>query len=635
MALNPGRSAYDLRLFDPEKPNLLFSSDIPSKIAASVAEMHLFAGGTTSRLVDLALNISSFDLVLELNAVVTRDPSVGPSQLVRRNQVFVAKTGALVAPLASAEAEPLPRAQECLPSAPEYWTAVLAKINDVFVVSTSLVVETLTVDLADPTQVEIEFEPGSARLVSQAGVLGTIKTYIQRKLVAELRNNSNLPADITNSLTILQELPVAEHAPMRRFQALRSASAIFDTSLDEFAHKLLVFDDDFDVSGDDVRVLHSDDSGKCTAEEDDDSFDVRALFLQEPICLEGEVDGDTRNPQGRTPFTNTDHSTTVRDRAGTGMDLNNTNGCISAALAKDISVENILIAETNGSAIAAESYGPCYRNDRRQASDTTLIENGDLTGKSLPTEALLIRKHLRDEVANNSPPDNLFLAECPGFTESASSPKTEPTPHRLSLDNDPFTENTTDNLTDDNPFTENTTDNLTDVQSLPISHLGSLQTENTDSIIIQSLPLGSPSRVETSTQTNSPSSNVAEPHFERPPPLQPSYTGEFTPIPSGSPVRLPLRVNQETLPRGGGKSSIAMITTEDSFGLEYAFRDKSSQVPSFIKQNKKFKFIKVGKVQKFVHMFEEKVEEPSSSVASRNPSRNPTRPTSPFNDRRH
>lgn len=71
-------------------------------------------------------------------------------------------------------------------------------------------------------------------------------------------------------------------------------------------------------------------------------------------------------------------------------------------------------------------------------------------------------------------------------------------------------------------------------------------------------------------------------------------------------------------------ASFAMINFEDSNDdLEFAFKATSPLVPSYIKKDKKFKFIKVGKVQKFVNLFEEKVD-------SANPSRTNTRPPSPI-----
>lgn len=80
----------------------------------------------------------------------------------------------------------------------------------------------------------------------------------------------------------------------------------------------------------------------------------------------------------------------------------------------------------------------------------------------------------------------------------------------------------------------------------------------------------------------------------------------------------------KSVSRRTSTASFSMVNYEDiNPDLEYAFRDKSSTVPSFIKQDKKFKFIKVGKVQKFVSLFEEKLDLASNSAPS-------TRPTSPL-----
>ncbi|EGW34706.1 uncharacterized protein SPAPADRAFT_47791 [Spathaspora passalidarum NRRL Y-27907] len=62
------------------------------------------------------------------------------------------------------------------------------------------------------------------------------------------------------------------------------------------------------------------------------------------------------------------------------------------------------------------------------------------------------------------------------------------------------------------------------------------------------------------------------------------------------------------------KPSFSMITNSDDPSLEYAFR--STDVPRYIKEDKKFKFIKVGKVQKYVHLFEEKIESVSPSAST-------------------
>ncbi|EMG46638.1 hypothetical protein G210_3106 [Candida maltosa Xu316] len=75
-------------------------------------------------------------------------------------------------------------------------------------------------------------------------------------------------------------------------------------------------------------------------------------------------------------------------------------------------------------------------------------------------------------------------------------------------------------------------------------------------------------------------------------------------------------------------SNFSMISDE-KYGLEYAYNSDHSNVPSFIKDNKKFKFIKVGKVQKFVNLFEEhQQKEKDSAMNSRINSRKPSRMTS-------
>lgn len=69
--------------------------------------------------------------------------------------------------------------------------------------------------------------------------------------------------------------------------------------------------------------------------------------------------------------------------------------------------------------------------------------------------------------------------------------------------------------------------------------------------------------------------------------------------------------------------------TSSSFTLDISdSEDFSYGGPSYIKGDKKFKFIKVGKVQKYVNLFEEKVTEETGSARTTRPS-TPSRPGSP------
>ncbi|EAZ63765.2 transactivator protein [Scheffersomyces stipitis CBS 6054] len=74
--------------------------------------------------------------------------------------------------------------------------------------------------------------------------------------------------------------------------------------------------------------------------------------------------------------------------------------------------------------------------------------------------------------------------------------------------------------------------------------------------------------------------------------------------------------------------SFSLVNYEENHGLEYAFKAKSQSVPNYIREDKKFKFIKVGKVQKFVHLFEEKTGSNTPKVTPKS-SKASTRASSP------
>lgn len=81
------------------------------------------------------------------------------------------------------------------------------------------------------------------------------------------------------------------------------------------------------------------------------------------------------------------------------------------------------------------------------------------------------------------------------------------------------------------------------------------------------------------------------------------------------------------LSRKPSNTSFSMMSDE-RYGLEYAYNSNHEDVPSFIKENKKFKFIKVGKVQKFVNLFEEQKNQKEPVTPSRPSSRISSRVTS-------
>lgn len=235
MLVVPGAAPHDLH-----RPGAVFSSDIPAKIARCVSEKHLFQC-SASRLVDLAAEIRSFEVMVELNVLLLRDPRLQPLQLVREGLVFVAK-----------RKRPKRHLRLDETAFDNAWKPVLrvSRDDEVFVAAATLRILKFVVDLGDADGMQLEFVPHP--LIDPA-LAGHIATYTKRRLVEELRN-SDVTADIASSSTILQELPVNESGTLLHILGKGDASLLFDDHVD------------FDAFDNELRLLQLDDS-KCTEDE--------------------------------------------------------------------------------------------------------------------------------------------------------------------------------------------------------------------------------------------------------------------------------------------------------------------------------------------------------------------------------
>lgn len=515
MTLNHTRTAGLYRHWAPvkdkERPNFIFSSDIPYKISTCVAELHLYLGGFSSRCVDLAKYIETFDITLELNALLLRNNNITPSQLVQNNAIFVAKNKA---PCSSNGMK------NSISLFPEVWQSILSvqKANETFVVNFCLILDQFSVDLANVTDIRLTFHANDTfaqLLLSDIALTDHLKTYIRQKLLLELKSNSEISLHIADSSTILQDLPPNES--ISQFKSLygnplRLALDFANSSLDScetscIIEKQLVFydDDDFDTSGDEIKILHSDESGKCHSNEDEDleaeSPDV--VYQSTPQQL---------NISALSMSTPTD---------GLGLDTNE---------AFDSGIQHLLAS-------------PFTESTNKKIKTLAVLE---------PTEPL-------------------------NFEHTYSQPQTS---------------------------------------SIP-------QTPPRESRKFEKTPENPKSGVEYPIQDSNPSFE----DFCRDIPMHATETQDHVSSPLFSPHKKDqhyslLRLGDTPLLKK--KPSISFIEHDDSHGLKYAFLDSSASVPEYIKENKKFKFIKVGKVQKFVNMFEEHKESSSSSL-----SRVGTRPGSP------
>lgn len=545
-----GSHRHQRHVTDLQKPNFIFSSNIPIQVAACVAEQHLFLGGTTSRLVDLALKIGKLEVVIELNALLQRNCQLTPFEMVRRNLVFVAKSKA-----SSHSGTGLNSGNELPNGFTGVWKSVFSmKLPlEVFVASFQLTLKTLKIDLANPANFEIQFRNDdfcNLLMLCDATIAADIESYIHLRLLAELRSNTDISLDIANSNTILQELPVNEVSTQIRvvqsdgISTLEDANVI-DTTLDSIEtsaliQKQLVFDEeDYDPSGDEIKVLYSDDSGKCTANEDEDESTPRneghISFEEEDInsAMESpEMPEMAKETQTTSDITELQAPITIKLRNGKRL-LDIDDGFVS-------DIQNL-------------------RHNEKQRTDQQLRNDSKETKD--------IDSHIQQ--APQTPSQDIAHSNICGPISELSFEVEE-------INIDDYTPEPADEALE--PCTP--------------SKLAPVDLNESSS-----LDFFSPPQPHEDSALSSP---------RRP--------GQFV-------------LRQQSTPEFQirKKLSYAMISSDDNLGLEFAFRDNSETVPSFIKGDKKFKFIKVGKVQKFVHLFEEQ----------KDTSRNSSRPGSPLKKAAH
>lgn len=568
--LDPGLVCHRRpHVIDPQKPNVIFSSNIPLRVANCVAEMHLFLGGKTSRLVEVAPSVGELEVVIEVNSLLQRNWALTPFQLVRRNLVFVAKSK--TPSKTSRIGHGSPEGQDAAGFS-GVWKDVLAHKHpsEVFVASFRLALDTLTIDLANAKNMTIEFHHDELfeLLAMCDGVVAEISGYLRQCLLAELKNNTDISTDIASSSTILQELPFNELASLIRQVQSRNLFGLDSTSfidttvegMDSLIEKQdVVFeDDDFDVSGDDIKILHSDDSGKCTANEDDEDHgrasrinsishdDIQELMKSDIENIGNEVIKEQSN--GR------------HEIVKHGSDTNK--GVLGTSSNQDVNIIDGINKDTSGLNNRSQKSGGQGANwdiNTQTSEDMALEEDNDTKFSDFHN----LRNNGRSE--NNK-------------SHSLNDPE-------LSYEVEEF------NIDDYTPehYEED------DFQR-------ALPTKSAPMILNESSPLASP--------------------------VQHVQTTLMTPIGPGHAMSRQTSTPEMQIRK---KSSFAYISSDDNSGLQFAFRDTSEDVPSFIKENKKFKFIKVGKVQKFVSLFEEQMDKDGSAASGNNVgSRVSTRPGSPL-----
>lgn len=273
---------------DRDRPNFIFLSDIPQKITECVSSLHLFLVATKRKVVNLAASVQSFEITLELNGLLLRNSNLTPSELIRKNHIFVARTKV-----------PLAHPFRSVTQFPEVWQSILAMrtAHETFVVNFSLNIASFTIDMANNNEIALVFEEDAsfeALHNCDPLVILYVKTYVRKKLISELNKLKDFTVHITNPATILQTLPPVENTSDLEdvYSSINlDPNQLVDVSLSDIdvsyrIEKQLIFseDTDFDASDEELRILPSDDSAKGTLHEDDE---LDRLFSRDSLpCID-------------------------------------------------------------------------------------------------------------------------------------------------------------------------------------------------------------------------------------------------------------------------------------------------------------------------------------------------------------
>lgn len=517
---------------DVNKPNFIFSSDIPRKVK-SIVDKYFKARGTNGTVIDFTDKTIEFNVNIELNTILLRNCTLKPSDLIKDNLIFLAKskTSSTSTPLALLTIQYPPKLQNIYKVTSE----------EVFIVSLSLRLIDFIINLQNLPDHRIDFlkdECYGLLVLCDLQLVDDLEKYIAQRFVVEIeaylgRNKEDSETDEkvngttkssetkepseakepseTNNASKESKEPInAEKEPINALKEPNGALKEPYSALKEPNGSL--------KANGDVTETKIKSSARLFAEEV--SFIPSQLGLPE-VNTDISFSEPTSSPSKSQPFFDGDEY--------------------------DSSLEELVLLRSNDT---NKSTGDDDLFDERVFLDQR---------KNLPRKKRQERfigdmnnlRHNEEEV--------ILLDDIDEIDDDIESD-----------DDDPI-----DNLA--------TTSLKNDILPPPLD----------EQFVLKSPVALRPDRSD----------------LESPGPLSPMKSATRQ-------LSMPTLLSR--------KPSLALINYEDNNDdLEFAFKATSPLVPSYIKQDKKFKFIKVGKVQKFVNLFEEKGD-------SANTSRTSTRPPSPL-----
>lgn len=530
------------RSLDLDKPNFVFSSDIPVKVGDVVNNYfnNHYDDQASEDIVDLADKIIEFNVNIELNTLLMRNRSLRPSDLIKEKLIFLAKSA--VRHNSSDKRKDVPTFNPASPSS-RIGSLYMFPTNETFIVSLSLKLLDFIISIKELENFRIDFlkdENYGLLLLCDEQLIDQLEDYIKKRFIYEIKQKLT-PKKVVK----------------RPKERVNSASTAVDSSDNEETSPTNTENEDASTIVERLPVL-SNSVSMTDISINEDSFRNDNSKINNSDFLDQEDKFSSTDNIELIKSNDTTCSTNIDDNDNDDHDM------------QDITRDK-----------------PYKLNDNI-LSGLNYISNPNINLKT-KLQKLNI-KHREDDfldnvnnLRHNEENDSLILDDINAFGCDL---------HDFNNPEATFDLEVSLNSINDNDEPYNT---LHKTQKGEFNQLLSLK-----------------------------------------PPID-LRPNDILDTPLTSPLKLTRNSSSFTSPskmmtsRRTSTTSFSMINTEDK-DLEFAFKNKSPMVPSYIKEDKKFKFIKVGKVQKFVNLFEEKRMD--DNVASRHQSRTNTRPSSPLKKQR-
>lgn len=612
---------HDLKLYksirfkdhERDRPNFIFSSDIPQK-AKLIAVRCIREDWSSGR--DISVKDMSFVVNVELNTLLSRNRKLRPSVLLKENALFVAKiTGSKLqkahTPAANERRHPI------ISIDGKVHTPYDINCNDVFIASLNLVTTSIKVRKGSPVVIDFEVDANYKLLtLTDDSLLVQLASYASNRIQHELEKRNRGPGPGKSILKRDYD---------ERYYLDSSSVTSEDTinCLQEKSTNRVWFEDDFsDFQDSDVSLVleissSGDDLGASTNLADTAEDQHSKSFIADITNLRHNDEETTVNSDSEN------HKEVPNSKSKESIvDLNGVENNAPLAEALDVvNTEAVLIADNIVPDNLQEIDGRKISEKDSKVNVPTLVGtvDFDLNGNLLRADisSLSLKEFMENNSTGNTLLENGITQKMNAEIQNTKSQGTmaeyfsNNSPSSAKLDGIKLNLNK-ENIPPQNAKGNNSINGYTEEKLEEAPKLIRSATESLPGTDITHNGLESNYIPPMALSTNSNSESSEEPEPFIPSPGKRMYYNNSPP--------------KTAQPASRVAGSIAMFSVEHQNGMDFAF--KSSNVPTYIKEDKKFRFIKVGKVQTYVHLFEEKVNETSESKLA-NASRANSRTGSP------